>query len=315
MATGNLFLGYGRGSVGDVTLSRVKGQQTARARNRRPNNPRTNAQVAQRAVFAAAVGFYKESTQAFFKFAYEDRRERESDFNAFMRYNTKRGIPAPPQWRDTLFPYIGPWVMSNGRMSSLSVVTNAPAPISGQVALRIGGFSPAAAGAPTLGEVSRAFIAAYPEAQNGDVVTLYGQFFDTNEVITAQNLSVLLEPETLLSGEADVVGQFILDTASTKAFSETAVRIAVYAGESASHLQVAAPLVGSLSGSNMSMAAVLSRPSSNSLVVSRSELVLGSDAQSLYTLLTDTAATAWTEIVEREWKASGQAVLEGSLAE
>lgn len=315
MATGNLFLGYGRGSVGDVTLSRVKGQQTARARNRRPNNPRTNKQVAQRAVFAAAVGFYKESTQAFFKFAYEDRRERESDFNAFMRYNTKRGIPAPPQWRNTAFPYIGPWVMSSGRLSSLEVVKASGVTIANQISLKIGGFTPAASGAPTLGEVSKAFIAAYPEAQNGDVVTLYGQFFSIGEEISGQNLSKLLSPETLLEAEADIVGQFIVNTASTAAFSSEAVRVVVYPSASASFLQVQSPLNLALDGSNMSMAAVLSRPSAGSLVVSRSDMVLGADAQQLYSLLTDTAAESWTEIVEREWKASGQAVLEGSLAE
>ena len=49
MAKGNLFLGMGRGSVGDVTFYRADGQQLSRARNRKPRNPKTNAQLIQRA--------------------------------------------------------------------------------------------------------------------------------------------------------------------------------------------------------------------------------------------------------------------------
>ena len=42
MAKGNMLMGYSRGSVGDVTFARIKGQQIARARNRNPKNPKTN---------------------------------------------------------------------------------------------------------------------------------------------------------------------------------------------------------------------------------------------------------------------------------
>lgn len=58
MSKGNLFLGFGRGKVGDVVFSRVGGEQVARARNRSPKNPQTPLQLLQRVVM-------KTSSQAF----------------------------------------------------------------------------------------------------------------------------------------------------------------------------------------------------------------------------------------------------------
>lgn len=58
MATGNLLLGLGRGSIGDVTLYRSQGQQRARARNRKPKNPKTTSQTAQRIIMRTTVRAY-----------------------------------------------------------------------------------------------------------------------------------------------------------------------------------------------------------------------------------------------------------------
>lgn len=50
MSKGNLLLGYGRGSVGDIVLSHYAGEQIARARNRNPKNRRTTLQMLQRVI-------------------------------------------------------------------------------------------------------------------------------------------------------------------------------------------------------------------------------------------------------------------------
>lgn len=55
MSKGNLLLGYGRGKLGDIVLSRSGGRQIARARNREPRNPRSIAQQYQRMAFATAA--------------------------------------------------------------------------------------------------------------------------------------------------------------------------------------------------------------------------------------------------------------------
>lgn len=50
MSKGNLFLGFGRGKLGDVVFTRVNGEQVARARNRSPRNPQSPLQLLQRVV-------------------------------------------------------------------------------------------------------------------------------------------------------------------------------------------------------------------------------------------------------------------------
>lgn len=58
MSKDNLFLGFARGSVGDVTFTRVNGVQVARARNRSPKNPKTPIQLVQRVCMkTAALGY------------------------------------------------------------------------------------------------------------------------------------------------------------------------------------------------------------------------------------------------------------------
>ncbi len=58
MAKGNLLLGMGRGSIGDVTLYRANGTQVSRARNRAPKNPQTRQQTAQRIIMRTTVRAY-----------------------------------------------------------------------------------------------------------------------------------------------------------------------------------------------------------------------------------------------------------------
>lgn len=54
MATGNLFLGMARKSVGDVVFYHADGQQRSRVRNRNPKNPKSPAQCVQRMVLSTA---------------------------------------------------------------------------------------------------------------------------------------------------------------------------------------------------------------------------------------------------------------------
>lgn len=58
MSKGNLFLGQGRGAVGDVVFTRVNGEQVARARNRHPKNPKTVIQLLQRVIMKTSALSY-----------------------------------------------------------------------------------------------------------------------------------------------------------------------------------------------------------------------------------------------------------------
>ena len=110
-------LGYSRGSVGDVTFSRLKGQQIAKARNRNPNNPKTKTQMMQRSLFVSATKFYQQARAKFFKFAFEDKKLHESDFNAFMRHNVKNGTNMTQEAVQAYnYPALGMWALSKGSL-------------------------------------------------------------------------------------------------------------------------------------------------------------------------------------------------------
>lgn len=65
MSKGNLFQGMARGKIGDVVFSRLNGQQVSRVRNRNPKNPRSNAQLYQRAIMATIMQAYSAGKQIF----------------------------------------------------------------------------------------------------------------------------------------------------------------------------------------------------------------------------------------------------------
>lgn len=65
MAKGNLFLGTGRGKVGDVVFYRKNGEQITRVRNRSIKNPDTEAQQIQRAVLASVSKAYQAGSVIF----------------------------------------------------------------------------------------------------------------------------------------------------------------------------------------------------------------------------------------------------------
>ena len=129
MARGNLFLGMGRGSIGDVTFYRADGQQLSRVRNRKPKNPKTNAQLYQRAIMATVVKAYQAGKEIFdhsfqgFSVGAECQRE-------FLRLNARllrqlvandinQGLPTAEQLARVVSPgantpVAGPFVISRG---------------------------------------------------------------------------------------------------------------------------------------------------------------------------------------------------------
>ena len=89
MAKGNLFLGMGRGSVGDVTFYRADGQQLSRARNRKPRNPKSNAQLIQRAISATIVRAYKAGS-IIFDHSFEGKSVPGGNQRAFLSVNMRK---------------------------------------------------------------------------------------------------------------------------------------------------------------------------------------------------------------------------------
>ena len=116
----------GKGTLGNTYLRRTrtatgKEVNVLAQKNFNPKNPKTLGQMAQRARFATAVKFYKRATRNFFKFAFEDKKANESDFNAFMRHNVAASIPmVKAQVDNESYPAIGnKWMLSQGSLQPL----------------------------------------------------------------------------------------------------------------------------------------------------------------------------------------------------
>lgn len=88
MAKGNVFLGMGRGSIGDVTFYRADGEQLSRVRNRRPRNPKTPAQLYQRAIMATVVKAYQ-AGKAIFDHSFQGYSVGAQCQQQFLKVNAK----------------------------------------------------------------------------------------------------------------------------------------------------------------------------------------------------------------------------------
>lgn len=168
MAKGNIILGYLRGSIGDITFFRSKGQQLSRARNRAPANPRTVAQMDQRAKMACAVKFYTQVGTNFFKYAFEGKKDNESYFNAFVKNNILLGGYIGKQASRVYdFPALGAWQISSGTLPEIT----APFPQSvNGVVFSVGTVS----GTPitTISALSKALIGSDSSRwREGDILT------------------------------------------------------------------------------------------------------------------------------------------------
>lgn len=86
MAKGNLFLGTGRGKVGDVVFYRKNGEQITRVRNRSIKNPDTEAQQIQRAVLASVSKAYQAGS-AIFDHSFEGCGTGAECQNRFQKLN------------------------------------------------------------------------------------------------------------------------------------------------------------------------------------------------------------------------------------
>lgn len=83
-----MFQGMARGKVGDVVFSRLNGEQISRVRNRHPKNPRTNAQLYQRAIMATIMQAYSAGREIF-DHSFQGKSVGAENMNTFLSRNIK----------------------------------------------------------------------------------------------------------------------------------------------------------------------------------------------------------------------------------
>ena len=89
MAKGNMLQGMARGKVGDIVFSRLNGEQISRVRNRNPKNPRTNAQLYQRAIMATVMQAYSAGKEIF-DHSFQGKSVGAANQRRFMSLNAKK---------------------------------------------------------------------------------------------------------------------------------------------------------------------------------------------------------------------------------
>lgn len=305
MGKGNFLLGYGSGSIGDVTFARSKGQQVVRARNRKPNNPRSRAQMLQRTLFMGPVKFYRDAVQNLFKFAYEDQTAKESDYNAFMRHNSKLGYRLTKKLYDNPgFPVLAAFYMSKGSLATALK----PSHINVDGGTFIMGFEltvPTGTTAPTnFGQLST-ILMQNDNRMAGDIITMV--VIDKDGTVDPDNAPYFKPDDD--KAPKWTIKQLVLDPSST----ETLASLGISAKVEGIFLVVGLIPVGEDFDDNaFASACIVSRNTDGGLKVSTSQLRYGNVwPDAVQGLMSD----EWNETVLADWNASEEAILKGGLAD
>lgn len=305
MAKGNMLLGMSRGSVGDVTFYRSGGSQRARARNRKPANPMTVRQQTQRAKFANAVKFHKQVTSNFFRFAYEDKKTNESDYNAFMRHNVgNSGFIGAKASKIASWPALGLWEVTAGSLPDIDLIV----PATGNTF--VAGLVTSAA-ITTVGALSSALIALGDTWRDGDILTVL--------MYRATNAATLPTVDTETDHDAySGYLQIILNSTDTTTLdSVTAsvggVEFGMSVNESDGLIVTGTDSTFATAWTNdlLQCAVIHSRNTAGGLLVSTQSMVANKPK-----VITDALAEDGTyyNAVLADWDAAAEAVLQGAAA-
>lgn len=313
MAKGSLFFAKARGKIGQIVLSNVNGQEVARSYNENPANPKTANQMYQRGLFADVVKFYTRGQQNFFKFAFENKKKTESDYNAFVRANMPNGCYLTKEVIDgPVYPKVGQFIMTQGSIPAASYDFAMDDDILG-VDLFIGTHT-----IPQLGQVSgisKALKMWNPAIQDGDIITLCTI---TSDCTFASNMPMYSYINVESSDAHEPrwqIKQFIVDETDNRAL--TSMGLGVNDGQYS--IQLMNPSADGMGLREQIAAACLcvSRNTPTGLKVMTSQLALSYGARRV---LARTGATlgyledSYRDLYLKSWGTSEKVILQGALA-
>lgn len=305
MAKGNMFIGNGSGKVGNLVVSTRAGEQITRVYQPRVANPKSFTQMLQRAKFANAVKFYRKAVQNFFKFAYEDKKKSESDYNAFMRHNvmnstllTKVNVDSP------YFPALGRWVMSSG---SLPNPFNLEAAESAGFEFDNDGFD----GAANIGQISSSLIGQGFNA--GDIIT----FVLITSPVTSLDFDFSNLNDTTIRQPEWLIVQFVVDTKDNRSLSQAnyvGARYGGLAGFEGNSLVVADGKIswdGNFEDLMAATCCIATRKTGSGVMASNTTLFGNTNFDKM---LSAAEGTDYENAVLVSWGAKEGAILKGSIA-
>ena len=301
MSKGSLFFGHASGKLGQVVLSTVKGQQIARAWQPKVANPKTSQQQLQRAKFANSVKFFKRAQQNLFKFAFEDKRKNESDYNAFMRHNVVSSAVLDRILYDNFnYPALADnWLLSYGSLGEINA-DNEPAnkEVVQLLSLPLGTGEIANL---TIASASQAFVDNY-KAMNGDYVTLVG--------VVSSVKSLADDSQTVPEWR---ILQFVVDTTNTEKLVENLKKQDKFAtnffGKDG---REPANIIFSYENDGCAwLGIILSRVTANGVKVSTSNLMPNYYAYEIYK---NSLELGYRQSALNSWGRSSEPILKGGIA-
>ena len=303
MSKGSNFWGTARGKLGNMVISSVKGQQVERKYQPQVANPKSFAQMRQRAVFASAVKFFKHSQQNLFQFAFEDKLQKESDYNAFMRHNVRCFCPVnKTACNNPTLPALGfnlGLQLSFGSLPSVDEISWFED--SKLMGFELSQIKTATPNKYLWGEVSKAIIDDYG-LSDGDIITFV--IIDTQMTVSEFNTVILggARASNSFASAIWTITQKKLDIASTEDVT-VSIQGASYFGVKTN----AAFTLNLVFGGVIFSRNIKGRP----LMVSTS--TLSSFQASQYTAKLPEKDDVIEKFILQSWGANDEAILKGSL--
>lgn len=306
-----MLLGMARGAVGDVVFSRLKGQQVSRARNRKPSNPRSSSQMYQRALFSDAVKFYTRGRRNLFQFAFENKKENESDYNAFMRENAKRGVVISKECFDNFdYPALGNFIMSKGTLPPMRANVTTTSNTS-NLAWSKEGITTELTTVTTVGNLASLMIDGV-DFLDGDIIT----FVEIQGGIPGLEGIPSLSPANVTTPTTWTIKQIMLTAGSNQPISDFGI-VATLVGSTTKTLNIS-PGTGIASDFIYAGVMIHSRNTANKVLVSTEELSLNDTTE---TAIDSARDRSYIDAVVESWRTTQQApvvseaVMQGSIAQ
>lgn len=301
-----MFIGNGSGKVGNLVVATRAGEQITRVYQPRVANPKSYSQMVQRAKFANAVKFYKKAVQNFFKFAYEDKKKSESDYNAFMRHNVMNStLLVKGNVDDAYFPALGRWQMSSGSLPNPFDIEKGEA--SGFIFSNDGVIG----GSPNIGQISSSLIGQGFNA--GDIITFV--------LITSPVTSIDFDLSNLydqgLKQPEWLIVQFVVDTKDNRSLSQAnfvGSRYGGLAGFEGNSLVVADNAIswdGSFEDQMAATCCIVTRKTGSGVMATNTTLFGNTIFDNM---LSSAEGTDYENEVLVSWGAKEGAILKGSIA-
>lgn len=322
MAKSKSFFGLRRGSTKTLTFSVLKGQQITKDRVAQVANPRTESQMTNRIAFAAPGMFYKRAIKRFFKFAFEGKPARQSEYNAFVSANAGKCklYLTKEQLADPRYPLVAPWTMTQGSLSAPASSGWFSSP-SGQTAKAFIGLQADVSDVTSWNDLME----ANPELglQTGDILTFVAigstAFFDPeggsgSSILVGDDQPIWVIKQVIVGSESSVATDLerngLTYIGSTSPYVSTKAGLAL---DVTAALGLGATMNPFAENAEYSLGwcVVRSRKVGNSLAVSNTVISLSSMASQVYDFWISDGALSEALI---SYGASQDAILQGGLA-